>query len=128
MTTCFTSSDLFVFDISSKLESIEWSLDCVRTCWFVERALSFFKRLHSSINCSINCTLLKSLLKRICEICLLCFLYLLQIYNLLKVELKEFWKVGSFNFFSKTSSLSSPIKFLRFKQLPSFLTLFMHTL
>ena len=41
--TLFTSSELVMFDISSKLQSIQCSLDCVRTCWLVRRTLSFFK-------------------------------------------------------------------------------------
>ena len=33
----FTSSDLTIFDISSKLKSIEGSLNCVKTCWLAAR-------------------------------------------------------------------------------------------
>ena len=37
----FKSSDLIIFYISSKLKSIECSLNCVRTCWIVG---TFFQR------------------------------------------------------------------------------------
>ena len=125
----FTSSDLFVFDISSKLKTIEWSLDGVRTCWLVERG-TFVLQKTTFFNQLLNQFYIAQIIveKNLWNMFAFVF-YILQIYHLLKeVELKEFWIVGSFNFFPKTSSLGSAIKFLRFKQLPSFLPLFIHTL
>ena len=62
-----TSIDLIIFDISSKLKSIECSLYCVRTCWLVGRTSSFLKGVHWSTKNFSNL-----------------HLYLLQIYHLKK--------------------------------------------
>ena len=94
----FTSSDLIIFDISSKLKSDGCSLDCIRTCWLAGGTLSFFKEVHCSA---------ENLLSLFGFV-----LYLLQIYHLLKevdffAVIKRFenrpvgfsLNNGSFNFF-----------------------------
>ena len=52
--TLFTSSDVIIFGISSRLKSSECSLHCVRKRWLVRKALSFHKWVHCSTNNLFN--------------------------------------------------------------------------